>query len=76
MGWFQSWNYHENGEQRDAMTDAVGGLERISNTPIQPPYDLFVRVINWVFGTQLLLSFKSQGSALTGNSAVFRVPDC
>ena len=35
-------------------------------TPIPPRYDLFVRVINWVFGTQLLLSFESQGSALTG----------
>ena len=53
-------------EISDAMTDAVGGLERIRNTPIPPPYDLFVRVINWVFGTQLLLSFESQGSALTG----------
>ena len=53
-------------EISDAMTDAVGGLERIRNTPIPPPYDLFVRVINWVFGTQLLLSFKSQGSGLTG----------
>ena len=53
-------------EISDAMTDAVGGLERIRNTPIPPPYDLFVRVINWVFGTQLLLSFKSQGSPLTG----------
>jgi|TARA_B000000565_G_scaffold187509_1_gene142676 putative membrane protein len=53
-------------EISDAMTDAVGGLERIRNTPIPPPYDLFVRVINWVFGTQLLLSFKSQGSGMTG----------
>ena len=53
-------------EISDAMTDAVGGLERIRNTPIPPPYDLFVRVINWVFGTQLLISFKSQGSGLTG----------
>ena len=53
-------------EISDAMTDAVGGLERIRNTPIPPPYDLFVRVINWVFGTQLLLSFESQGSGLTG----------
>ena len=35
-------------EISDAMTDAVGGLERIRNTPIPPPYDLFVRVINWV----------------------------
>ena len=53
-------------EISDAMTDAVGGLERIRNTPIPPPYDLFVRVINWVFGTQLLLSFESQGSPITG----------
>ena len=53
-------------EISEAMSDAVGGLERIRNTPIPPPYDLFVRVINWVFGTQLLLSFSSQGSALTG----------
>ena len=53
-------------EISDAMTDAVGGLERIRNTPIPPPYDLFVRVINWVFGTQLLLSFESQGSGVTG----------
>ena len=34
-------------------------------TPLPPPNYLFVRVINWVFGTQLLLSFESQGSALT-----------
>ena len=53
-------------EISEAMSDAVGGLERIRNTPIPPPYDLFVRVINWVFGTQLLLSFASQGSPLTG----------
>ena len=53
-------------EISESMSDAVGGLERIRNTPIPPPYDLFVRVINWVFGTQLLLSFAIQGSALTG----------
>ena len=53
-------------EVSDAITDAIGGLERIRNTPIPPSYDLFVRVINWVFGTQLLLSLKSQGSPVTG----------
>ena len=40
--------------------------EPFAITPIPPPYDLFVRIINWVFGTQLLLSFESQSSALTG----------
>ncbi|MCB4400093.1 hypothetical protein FZX13_08940 [Synechococcus sp. MU1625] len=64
--WITEWGRKHLLEISDAMTDAVGGLERIRNTPIPPPYDLFVRVINWVFGTQLLLSFESQGSALTG----------
>ena len=48
------------------MTDDVDDFERIRNTPIPPPYGLFVRVINWMFGTQLLLSFENQGSAPTG----------
>ena len=64
--WIHEWGRKHLLEISDAMTDAVGGLERIRNTPIPPPYDLFVRVINWVFGTQLLLSFESQGSGLTG----------
>ena len=38
----------------------------VSNEFATPPYDIFVRVINWVFGTQLLLSFEGQGPALTG----------
>ena len=57
------WDRKHLMEMSDGMTDAVGGLERIRNNPIPPPYNLFVRVINWVFGTQLLLSFDSQ---LTG----------
>ena len=64
--WIHEWGRKHLLEISDAMTDAVGGLERIRNTPIPPPYDLFVRVINWVFGTQLPLSFENQGSALTG----------
>ena len=49
-----------------ACMDAVGGLERIRNTPIPPPYDMFVRMINWVFGTQLLIEFNRNGSPATG----------
>ena len=64
--WINDWGRKHLMEISDGMTDAVGGLERIRNTPIPPPYDLFVRVINWVFGTQLLLSFENQGSPLTG----------
>ena len=46
--------------------EAVGGLQRVRNTPIPPPYDMFVRLINWVFGSQLILAFKRSGSPTTG----------
>ena len=48
------------------FADMVGGLERIRDTPIPPPYDIFVRLINWVFGSQLVLEFKRSGSPATG----------
>ena len=64
--WISEWGRLHLLEVSDAITDAIGGLERIRNTPIPPSYDLFVRVINWVFGTQLLLSLKNQGSPVTG----------
>ena len=64
--WISEWGRLHLLQVSDAITNAVGGLERIRNTPIPPSYDLFVRVINWVFGTQLLLSLKSQGSPATG----------
>ena len=70
--WITEWGRKHLLEISDAMTDAVGGLERIRNTPIPPPYDLFVRVINWVFGTQVLLSFESQVSPMTVIVLFFR----
>jgi putative membrane protein len=44
----------------DAFNDAVGGLERIRNTPLPASYDVFVRLINWVFGWALLEEFHRQ----------------
>jgi len=35
--------------------DAIGGLQRIRNTPIPEYYDVFVRMITWLYGLQLLL---------------------
>ena len=57
---FSSWL-----RRSDARADAVGGLERIRTRPIPLPDDLFIRVINWVFGTQVLLSFESQVSPMS-----------
>lgn len=37
--------------------NAIGALERIRNTPIPPSYDVFVRLITWLFGLALLVNF-------------------
>ena len=41
----------------NACTDAIGGLERIRNTPLPASYDVFVRLLTWFFGVLLLLYF-------------------
>ena len=51
----------------NATVDAIGGLERIRNTPLPASYDVFVRMLSWVFGFQLLLNFKTDGASLVGN---------
>ncbi len=37
--------------------NAIGALERIRNTPIPPSYDIFVRMITWLYGVALLVFF-------------------
>jgi putative membrane protein len=49
------------------VVDAIGGLERIRNTPLPASYDVFVRMLSWVFGFQLLLNFKRNGASLVDN---------
>jgi putative membrane protein len=51
----------------NATVDAIGGLERIRSTPLPASYDVFVRMLSWVFGFQLLLNFKRNGASLVGN---------
>jgi putative membrane protein len=46
--------------------DAIGGLQRIRNTPLPASYDVFVRLITWVYGLQLLLQFQQSGNTLIG----------
>lgn len=50
----------------EVFTTALGGLQKIRNTPIPPAYDVFVRLIAWVFGYDLYLDFSSDGRPLTG----------
>ena len=51
----------------NATVDAIGGLERIRNTPLPASYDVFVRMLSWIFGFQLLLNFKMDGTSLVGS---------
>ncbi|MDC0302946.1 hypothetical protein OAL11_00600 [bacterium] len=50
-----------------ATVDAIGGLERIRNTPLPASYDVFVRVLSWIFGFQLLLNFKMEATSAVGS---------
>ncbi len=51
----------------NATVDAIGGLERIRNTPLPASYDVFVRMLSWIFGFQLLLNFKMDGTSFVGS---------
>ncbi len=51
----------------NATVDAIGGLERIRNTPLPASYDVFVRMLSWIFGFQLLLTFKMDGTSSVGS---------
>ena len=45
----------------NACTDAIGGLERIRNTPLPASYEVFVRLLNWFFVLLLLMYFYDLG---------------
>lgn len=49
-----------------AFLNSLGGLQRIRNTPLPPTYDVFIRLICWVYGYALFASFASRDSAWTG----------
>ncbi|WP_244281619.1 bestrophin family ion channel [Synechococcus sp. UW105] len=61
-GWIDGWGRQQLMTVANACTDAIGGLERIRNTPLPASYDVFVRLINWVFGWEVLVEFHRQGS--------------
>ncbi|MFY8149187.1 MAG: bestrophin family ion channel [Prochlorococcaceae cyanobacterium] len=57
-GWIDAWGRHQLVDVANQCLDAIGGLQRIRNTPIPASYDVFVRLISWLYGLQLLLSFQ------------------
>ena len=50
----------------ETFTTAVGGLQKIRNTPIPQAYDVFVRLICWLYGYALFFEFNAAAAPLTG----------
>ncbi|MFM1900222.1 hypothetical protein CWE17_06595 [Synechococcus sp. BS56D] len=75
-GLIDGWGRQQLMELGNACTDAIGGLERIRNTPLPASYDVFVRVINWVFGIQLMLSFHYQDAGRFSSFNGFMIMLC
>ena len=50
----------------ETMTNALGGIQRIRNTPLPPAYDVFIRLICWLFGLAVYLDFLAAGTPLAG----------
>jgi putative membrane protein len=65
-GWVDDWGRHQLVEVANRCLDAIGGLQRIRNTPIPASYDVFVRLITWLYGLQLLLQLKSEAPLAMG----------
>ena len=60
------WGRHELLGCSEAFTNALGGLQRIRNTPLPPAYDVFIRLICWIFGYSLFLKFAGNGALPAG----------
>lgn len=65
-GWIDGWGRQQLVEVSNHCHDAMGGLQRIRNTPIPASYDVFVRMITWLYGLQLLLEFQRTSNVLIG----------
>jgi putative membrane protein len=50
----------------ESFTNALGGLQRIRNSPIPPAYDVFIRLICWFYGYAQFLNFTNRGDAWEG----------
>ncbi len=50
----------------EVFTNALGGLQRIRNSPIPPTYDVFIRGICWFYGYSQFLNFVNRGDSWEG----------
>lgn len=71
QGWIDGWGRQQLVEIALQCLDSLGGLQRIRNTPIPASYDVFVRLITWLYGLQLLLAFQRSGTSGIGLALFF-----
>jgi putative membrane protein len=64
--WIDGWGRQQLMEVSNCCQDAIGGLQRIRNTPIPASYDVFVLLITWLYGIQLVLEFQVSSNRLFG----------
>ena len=50
----------------ESFTNALGGLQRIRNSPIPATYDVFIRLICWFYGYAQFLNFANRGDVAEG----------
>ena len=50
----------------ESFTYALGGLQRIRNSPIPATYDVFIRLICWFYGYAQFLNFANRGDVGEG----------
>lgn len=65
-GWIDGWGRQQLMDVSNRCQDAIGGLQRIRNTPIPASYDVFVRLITWLYGIHLVLEFQMSSNRLIG----------
>ncbi len=65
-GWIDGWGRQQLMDISMLCLDSLGGLQRIRNTPIPASYDMFVRLITWLYGVLLLLEYLRTGHPWIG----------
>ncbi|MFO7629467.1 MAG: bestrophin family ion channel [Prochlorococcaceae cyanobacterium] len=65
-GWIDGFGLQMLIQVANQCLDGIGGLQKIRNTPIPASYDVFVRLITWFYGVQLLLEFQRNEQTWVG----------
>ena len=64
-GWLDSVESREFGRVQQAITNALGGLERIRHQPLPASSTFFIRALTWVYGYLVFLKLDAIGPTTT-----------